>query len=97
MSSKQSLPPFSVNCNKTLLNRKIFQFTPGNVLYRDFTKKIHGCDRLKIPKFSQHNIEQYAGTIRAVNCNISTFDLEFFLLAGLSSVVALEVYSSQNF
>jgi hypothetical protein len=45
--SKQSSPPFSVNCNKTLLIRNIFQFTPRNVLYWDFTKWMRGSDWLK--------------------------------------------------
>jgi hypothetical protein len=57
MTSKQSSPPFSVNCNKTLLNRNIFQFTPRNVLFWDFTKSMYSCDWLKIPKFSQRNIK----------------------------------------
>jgi hypothetical protein len=51
MTSKQSSPHY----NKTLLNRNIFQFTPRNVLYWDFTKWMRGCDWLKIPKFSQRN------------------------------------------
>jgi hypothetical protein len=35
MAPMQLSPPFSENCNKTLLDREIFQFTPSNMLHWD--------------------------------------------------------------
>jgi hypothetical protein len=59
MTSKQASPPFSVNCNKTLLNANIFQYTPRNVMLWDFTEYMLSAENfvigLKNPKFSQLN------------------------------------------
>jgi hypothetical protein len=59
MNSMQSKPPFSKNCNKTLLNGELFVFTPGNMYcVTPHRMNARGYNWLTTPNFSQRNLKR---------------------------------------